>query len=77
MPSSRETHTVVKLSRDLVSRLRCHAEGWQHNYARGGQAPGNPDGKILSLERIIAILLERDTAHRKRSNRKRRVRYQG
>lgn len=77
MPSRPEDVLLVKLPRVLADELRRHAEGWQLAYARGQRAPGNPDGKILSLQAIIRVLLSRDQAHRERGRKPRRVQYQG
>ena len=77
MPSDPATVLLVKLPRELADALRCHAEAWQVKYARGENVPGNPDGKLLSLQAIIRVLLERDQRHRKAGNRKRKHKYQG
>jgi hypothetical protein len=82
MPVNPDKVLMVKLPRELAEALRQHADGWSRAFQKGIRCPApDADGTVeYPLHSIIAILLRRDQAHRRRSNRPRRragVQYQG
>ena len=77
MPSRPEDVIVVKLPRALVARLREWGHRTVAHYRRTGRGAECPDADNLSIREIVSILLRRDEAHRERSRKPKRVRYQG